>query len=448
MATIQFDAEGENGPIVFLGGANHWRMTGLEITRARPEVHMRHLVAIVEPNSAADHIVFDRVWVHGTAGDETKDGVNLNGMRYVAIVDSYFNDFHCIARKGSCTDAQAVSGGGGNLPSGPFKIENNFLEASGENILFGGAPSTATPADIEIRHNHFFKPLVWKEDEPGFVGAYNGNPYVVKNHFELKNAERVLFEDNLLENSWGGFSQTGFSILLSPVNQGGKCSACRVTDITLRFNRVNHVASGILLATSLPKQKTPSAAGERFSIHDLIFDDINGERYKGFGAFLVVGSNLPSIQSVKINHVTAFPPKSLLSIVNRQEKLKDFTIVNSLLAAGPRQIVSGGAGAENCARPGDDPKSVLEHCIADPVFNHNLIIGGRSTWPPGNIQVKSVEQAGVQDFQNANGGNYRLCDRAGLGMCKIVSPGVDAGTDGRDIGADVDAVEKAISGAE
>jgi hypothetical protein len=369
-------------------------------------------------------------------------------MRYVAIVDSYFNDFHCIARKGSCTDAQAVSGGGGNLPSGPFKIENNFLEASGENILFGGAPSTATPADIEIRHNHFFKPMMWKEDEPGFVGAYNGNPYVVKNHFELKNAERVLFEDNLLENSWGGFSQTGFSILLSPVSQGGKCSVCRVTDITLRFNQVSHVASGILLSTSLPKQKTPSAGGERFSIHDLIFDDINGERYKGFGTFLVVGSNLPSIQSVKINHVTAFPPKSLLSIVNRQEKLKDFTIVNSLLAAGPRQIVSGGGGAENCARTGDDPKSVLDHCIADPVFNHNLIIGGRSAWPPGNIQVKSVEQAGVQDFQNANGGNYRLCHKAGLGTCKIVSPGVGAGTDGKDIGADVDAVEKVISGAE
>ena len=42
---------------------------------------------------------------------------------------------------------------------GPFKIVNNFLEASGENILLGGGAATVTPADIEIRHNHMFRGL-------------------------------------------------------------------------------------------------------------------------------------------------------------------------------------------------------------------------------------------------------------------------------------------------
>jgi len=46
--------------------------------------------------------------------------------------------------------------------------------------------------------------------QPGFVGGRDGNPFIVKNHFELKNAIRVLFEANVLENTWGGFPKRGF----------------------------------------------------------------------------------------------------------------------------------------------------------------------------------------------------------------------------------------------
>src|SRR5580704_3540724 len=92
-------------------------------------------------------------------------------------------------------------------------------EASGENILLGGGPATTTPADIEIRRNHMFKPMIWMKGQPGFVGGRDGNPFSVKNLFELKNAQRVLFEGNVLENTWGGFSQAGFGFLLTPKNQ-------------------------------------------------------------------------------------------------------------------------------------------------------------------------------------------------------------------------------------
>jgi hypothetical protein len=190
MAKIEFEGKNDNGPILFSPGANHYRFIGLEITRARPGVHLRHLV---QPEGTAQSLVFDRLWLHGTAQDETKGGVHLSGTTHVAIVDSYFSDFHCIAMRGSCTDAQAINGGGGNSPGGPYKIMNNFLEASGENILFGGAPGSTTPADIEIRRNHLFKPMNWKAGRPDFVGSAANDPFIVKNLFELKNAQRVLF---------------------------------------------------------------------------------------------------------------------------------------------------------------------------------------------------------------------------------------------------------------
>jgi hypothetical protein len=95
---------------------------------------------------------------------------------------------------------------------GFYKIVDNFLEAAAENILFGGGAATATPADIEISQNRMFKPLTWMKGKAGYVGGTNGNPFVVKNLLELKNAQRVLIDGNILENSWVGFSRVGFAI--------------------------------------------------------------------------------------------------------------------------------------------------------------------------------------------------------------------------------------------
>src|ERR1017187_413918 len=217
LAKIEFNGKADSGPITFSPGAHHYRLIGLEVTRAAFPAPVSRLIQFKGP---ADHLVFDRLWVHGTAQDETARGIGLGGS-YIAIVDSFFTDFHCVSATGSCTDAQAIAGGCGNGPLGPYKIVNNFLEASGENIIFGGGAATATPTDIEIRQNHLFKPLTWMKGQAGYVGGTNGNPFIVKNLLELKNAQRVLVDSNIMEYSWGGFSQSGFAILLTPKNQAG-----------------------------------------------------------------------------------------------------------------------------------------------------------------------------------------------------------------------------------
>src|SRR5206468_11563491 len=182
----------------------------------------------------------------------------------------------------------AIGGGIGDNPMGPYKIVNNFLESAGEDILFGGSEATVTPADIEIRHNHMYKPPIWRQGEPGFVGGANGNPFIVKNLFELKNAQRVLIEGNIFEYSWGGFSQAGFLLLLTPKNQGGSCPICQVTDVTIRYNTFSHSGSGIAIATVASDTGANAFAGERFSIHDITMDDINRTLHKGGGGLFQV----------------------------------------------------------------------------------------------------------------------------------------------------------------
>ena len=235
MAKIVFAGKGGSGPLLFDEGANHYRFIGMKLLASRK---VQVLSRLLDRRVGCQRIIlfFDRVWMHGTPQDETRRALFFSGTTYMAVVDSFFSDFHCTAM-GYCVDSQAIAGAAGDLPMGPYKIVNNFLEASGENIFLGGGEATKTPADIEIRNNYFLKPMIWNAGQPGFVGGSNGKPFIVKNDFELKNAQRVLFEGNILEGSWGGFSQVGFSIVLTPKNPNNQCPLCRVTDVTIRYCR-------------------------------------------------------------------------------------------------------------------------------------------------------------------------------------------------------------------
>ena len=158
--------------------------------------------------------------MHGTTQDESRVGFELSGTNNVAVVDSYFSDFHCTAVTGSavrrrmpCMRAPEI------LRTAFIRSQDNFLEASGQAILFGGAAATTTPSDITIRLNHFFKPWLWMKGNSPFQGGVAGDPFIVRHHLEFKNAIRVLIEDNLLENVWGGFGEKGDAILLTPKSQ-------------------------------------------------------------------------------------------------------------------------------------------------------------------------------------------------------------------------------------
>src|SRR6185503_3954099 len=134
------------GVIIADRGAHHYRFIGIEVQPSEGTyLHSLMLFGINRERTLEDqphHIIIDRCYIHGDPKAGSRRGVALNS-RETAIVDSYLSDF-----KERVADAQAI--GGWNGP-GPFRIAGNYLEASGENIMFGGADPAINglvPADI------------------------------------------------------------------------------------------------------------------------------------------------------------------------------------------------------------------------------------------------------------------------------------------------------------
>ncbi len=445
---------GVNGPVIFQSGANHYRLLGLELTRPTGSKGDPALMSLAV-GGTANHIVLDRSWLHGTAADETRDGFDMSGTNYVAVVDSYFSDFHCTSRSGTCTDAHSVSGGTGDYQDGPYKIDDNFLEASGEAIMFGGAAATTTPTDITIHFNHFFKPWQWMPGNTPFQGGSEGNPFIVKNHLELKNAVRVLAEDNLMEDTWGGFSQAGYAILLSPKNQhakrGNVCPICEVTDVTIRYTHIFHAGGGIVLATSLSGNGEGGAAakaGTRWSIHDVVMDDIS-QKYVGEGHLFLVVNGWPSnpVNTVTINHITGFPdPQGGIMVIGNltsNPPMYGFVFTNNLVTTGRYPVWNSGRGDASCAISGV-PVTSITLCFKTYTFNNNALVAAPkpyppSAWPTVNQFMADVNGVEFVQYDNGNGGNYEL---------QPGSPYKNMGTDGKDLGADVAGLDAALAGVE
>ena len=111
---------------------------------------------------------------------------------------------------------------------GPFLIENGYLEATGENLLFGGGDPQIKQllpgeAGTTIRRVHCFKPLAWKTALRGYV----------KNLFELKNAKNVLVDQCVFENCWTD-AQSGRGVLLTVRNQDNSAPWSTLQDITIQ----------------------------------------------------------------------------------------------------------------------------------------------------------------------------------------------------------------------
>jgi len=143
-------------------GAHHWVLKYLEFPATRGGYG--DIIRIGDGSMVQNalgrvphHIVLRHVYVHGDPLVGQKRGIALNAA-HVTIADSFVSE--C---KGIGQDTQAI--GGWNGP-GPYTIENNYLEAAGESVMFGGAdPAIANlVADgITFRRNYVSRPMSWRD---------------------------------------------------------------------------------------------------------------------------------------------------------------------------------------------------------------------------------------------------------------------------------------------
>ncbi|HEV8702639.1 MAG TPA: hypothetical protein VGV60_15300 [Candidatus Polarisedimenticolia bacterium] len=391
-------------------GAHHYRFIGIEM-RPREGTFLYNLVLLgSEESSAAEQphdIVFDRCYLHGDPRRGTRRGIALNS-RATAVIDSHLSDF-----KEAGADSQAIGGWNGG---GPFKIVDNYLEGAGENVMFGGAPTfidRLVPSDIEIRGNHFFKPLAWKAGDP----AYEGTPWSVKNLFELKNARRVLVEGNLFENNWAA-AQNGFAILLTVRTVEDSTPWAVVEDVIVTHNMVRRTSSAVNILGLDDGSPTRSGRTRFVSISHNLFLDVGEPGRSGSGIFIQI---LEGAAGVTVEHNTALHSGSIL--VADMGPSRGLVFRDNIVEHNEYGVFGSGKGIGLPA---------LEHYFPGYEFRRNVLVGADPrAYPPDNFFPKSLAAIGFQDLQ---GGTYRLAS---------TSPYRRKASDGSDVGADLAQVSKA-----
>ena len=505
-------------------GAHHWR---LELLEFGPNADgYNEIIRLgrggIEQNTLSlvpHHIVIDRCYVHGDPLTGQKRGIALNSAS-TTIVGSYISDI-----KGSGMDTQAI--GGWNGP-GPYLIENNYLEAAGENVMFGGADPkipNLVPSDITLRLNHIIKPRSWQQPiipkpvataaplsgagslpagtyayrvvarrpigqgrtgdseasievaailtaaggvritwtpvpnateyrvygrtagaqnrywtlsgtsftDNGAAGTAGSVPttpsnWTAKNLLELKNARRVLAEGNVLEHNWVS-GQGGLALVISPRNQDGTAPWSVVSDVTFRYNIVRHTAGG--MSINGVDTNYPSLPGRNIRIEHNLFHDV----VSSSGGRLLIMGNSP--ENVTLEHNTHFQGGSVVLVHGQNpdgsfDTVAGFRFANNLGLHNDSGIVGEGGGGYGL----DDIRTYFG---SDSTVTNNVLAGGTaSRYPPDN-QCPTVA-AFMAEFEP---GTYRL--RAG-------SPYRNAGTDGEDLGADIEGLlpltDLALSGGE
>jgi hypothetical protein len=409
--------------------ASYYWLAGLEITVASSVTTNYGLVNFGTGSETQAQLpsyeVVDRSWVHGTPVCGCKRGVQLNGATQ-AVIDSYISDIHVVGQ-----DTQAICGWNG---PGPFKIVNNYLEAAGENVMWGGtdpAIPNLVSSDIEFRQNSVNKPLSWNPSDPSYAGTH----WSVKNLYESKNSQRVLIDGNIFTNCWYD-AQTGNAILLKSTNQSGGCTWCITRDQTFTNNVISGAVQGIYMAGYQGKPQPPNA--RRIKISNVLI--CNPIRFRSQEADSLVILN--SMQDLQITHLTAFGPYRMIVMDNNAQNNSPFLFRDNIIEHGVYGFTGTGVGDGTATLNADfspwtwDHVMLLNTTAGTSQAVSNAVLAAR--YPTGTMAVTGYAGAGFLDYGSMDYHDYALSPSSlGRGMA----------SDGKALGVDVSALEAAMTGS-
>ena len=144
------------------GTPHDWTFLGIEFAPNVATVNDDALIELGDSTSTQNAVslvpynfTIDRCYIHGyddtgavanqDPNTEYEHGLRLNCLN-ATVENSYISDIH-----NTGSDAQAIGGSNG---LGNFTITNNFLEATGEDVLFGGGTNFIPNACSHQHHHH------------------------------------------------------------------------------------------------------------------------------------------------------------------------------------------------------------------------------------------------------------------------------------------------------
>ena len=368
LATIR---SGNTGPALATDpGASHYRIVGVAFEanlRGAGDIITLGSDAQASPDEVPHHLELDRILITGDPTSGQKRAIAVNAAE-IRIENSDIRGIRAVGQ-----DSQAIAGW--NTP-GPIVIRNNYLEAAGENIMFGGAHVNlvgAIPSDITVEDNTLAKNPEWR-----------GSPWTVKNLFELKNARRVVVRRNTLEYNWSG-AQSGYAVVFTPRNSSGRTPWAVVEDVEFSGNVIRHSGSAFNILGH--DDTAPSGQLSRLLIRDNLLYDIDGRAWGGAGVFAQIGGEP---RDLTFDHNTVIHTGNVTTFYSGRYvdangvrviggPVRGFVFTNNLLRHNPYGVFGSGAGYGRRA---------LDRYAPGAEFRGNVLATDNASlarrYPPGN----------------------------------------------------------------
>lgn len=401
---------------------HHYKLIGLEISRRTdsPSSTSYNLINFGTEGSQQNTLdkvpydfVIDRCYVHGLDNAATRRGLNISAKN-VQVLNSYFSKFHDPG-----FDSQAILAW--NTP-GDVIIKNNFLEGASENFMVGGVEITIpgiVVTNILVEHNHFFKPLSWRGQNKG-----------VKNLIEFKNGKDAVVRYNIFENVWGE-AQDGSAVVLTPrVDATGVRS--RVQDIRFEYNILKNVGGvfQMLSENDYGGEAERTEPLKNITIENNLAisagsDNGNNGRINMFSKGRTTNGQIS--ENIIMNHNTFIMGGNspYRSYAMDGSGFISNLVFNNNIVAQPNGSFFGVHTSGMATGTASLNESALSWS-----FNKNALQMGASGHPNTSFYTSNINGF---SFVNHSAGDYRLSSSSSY---------KSAGTDGKDIGADIEELNR------
>jgi len=410
-------------PILVDRGAHHIRFIGIKADISASQTYGLFVINNYLPGDTTanqpHHLIFQHCVMNPPDSAEVTHGFVNNGRR-VSVISSWFGNIR--GYDANVGDAQAIFGSYGE---GIHVYNNTFLEATGENFLYGGAATPIehlVPSEIEFRRCYFDKRLEWRNDLS----------LAVKNLRETKTGRNIYVEGCVFQHEWD--ADQSMAIVPKSSNQYDDTPWAVSENIHFENCRISHISGGVnVLWDKYNQSNNPGGIGaclkpNDISFTNILFEDLNTDRWGSPGILIRPGE----VDDLEFVHCT-MPDPSYTTIEFNSRNNYNFVARDNIFGLGGHGIKDNGVGTialiEGTANRWTLDRNVLSinDVRARTPDQYPNTAGNLNSYPA------SIDAVGYVDYA---GGNYRLA--AG-------SPYKNSASDGTDPGADIDLVEQSTA---